>query len=399
MSPVSYLASAVQRTTTLSLTDISQALPQPSDHPANASSGFSFQTEITEMDTSDYSLERFADTGSMRPESDSGAEPMIEEPPPSVPGSPTYPDAMGATSYSQAPSGETGFLARSNSFDSTAATLGSPRPSISGLESPFPTSVGVRRQSLIVMRHSERQDDTDPAWVNSADRPWDPPITERGKEIAFEVGRTLRTEAWEITRIVVSPFLRCVQTAAEVIGALAAVQLPGPQDSRKDITIDSSRIKVSIDYGLGEVMNPLAMRDTVSRKGKGVKDDLWLLPLEELEALLPTGTLDRGAVPIMAKLATYPESNEAADARFARTFDAIADRYMDENVLCISHGEAVSVSVSRLLPVTVYEVKYCGFSWAQRPVCAGGDEEGDSRPAGEWELLTDSGVTGISWLA
>lgn len=72
-------------------------------------------------------------------------------------------------------------------------------------------------QNLIVMRHGERMDDADPTWVAKAARPWDPPLTEKGHLQAQEKGKKLRSEGLLVTRIFVSPFLRCVQTTAGVI--------------------------------------------------------------------------------------------------------------------------------------------------------------------------------------
>lgn len=39
---------------------------------------------------------------------------------------------------------------------------------------------------------------------------------------ACQVGARLRTEGWNITRVVCSPYLRCAETAAEVVRALLA---------------------------------------------------------------------------------------------------------------------------------------------------------------------------------
>lgn len=72
-------------------------------------------------------------------------------------------------------------------------------------------------QNLFVMRHGERMDDADPTWVAKAARPWDPPLTEKGHLQAQEKGKKLRSEGLLVTRILVSPFYRCVQTAAGVI--------------------------------------------------------------------------------------------------------------------------------------------------------------------------------------
>lgn len=74
-----------------------------------------------------------------------------------------------------------------------------------------------RVQNLFVMRHGERMDDAEPTWLATATRPWDPPLTEKGHLQAQEKGKKLRSEGFLVTRILVSPFLRCVQTTAAVI--------------------------------------------------------------------------------------------------------------------------------------------------------------------------------------
>jgi bisphosphoglycerate-dependent phosphoglycerate mutase len=111
-----------------------------------------------------------------------------------------------------------------------------------------PSSSPPHVQHLFVMRHGERLDDADPSWVPRTDRPWDPPLTERGKQQAWEVGKRLRTEGWGITRVVVSPFLRCVQTAAQVVTALCLVDDDDSNhhaESSQDAVIDPSKVKVS----------------------------------------------------------------------------------------------------------------------------------------------------------
>lgn len=87
-------------------------------------------------------------------------------------------------------------------------------------------------QKLFVMRHGERWDDANPTWVDS--RMWDPPLTDRGWEQATEVGRKFRSEGVQITRILVSPFLRCVQTTAGFIKGYY------PEGT------DNSKLKVSV---------------------------------------------------------------------------------------------------------------------------------------------------------
>ena len=35
-------------------------------------------------------------------------------------------------------------------------------------------------QFLVVMRHTQREDEVDPSWIERASMPWDPPISEQG---------------------------------------------------------------------------------------------------------------------------------------------------------------------------------------------------------------------------
>jgi hypothetical protein len=68
--------------------------------------------------------------------------------------------------------------------------------------------VGDRR--VWVMRHGHRQDEADPTWTVSSERPYDPPLSEEGRLQAFETGKVLAERA-HFCAIVCSPFLRCLQ--------------------------------------------------------------------------------------------------------------------------------------------------------------------------------------------
>lgn len=96
------------------------------------------------------------------------------------------------------------------------------------------------------MRHGDRVDIAEPMWVTTAARPWDPPLIEDGLVRAFCTGRKLRTQLeYPIHRVIVSPFLRCIQTASEVVTALCAVEDDPNVMSSKDVgRIDPSRVKV-----------------------------------------------------------------------------------------------------------------------------------------------------------
>ncbi len=71
---------------------------------------------------------------------------------------------------------------------------------------------------LWLVRHGERRDEADPAWAEDADRPHDPPLTDRGRRQAERVGDRLRGQDIEV--IYASPFLRATETAHLVARAL-----------------------------------------------------------------------------------------------------------------------------------------------------------------------------------
>jgi len=83
-----------------------------------------------------------------------------------------------------------------------------------------------RRPALFVCRHGEREDYAWSArgenWQAQADRPWDTPLTPSGHLQARALGESLVAHWYDtlnvapISRVVVSPLLRCVETGAAV---------------------------------------------------------------------------------------------------------------------------------------------------------------------------------------
>jgi len=236
-------------------------------------------------------------------------------------------------------------------------------------------------QNLFVMRHGERMDNYDPEWIASAPRPWDPPLTDDGKKEARKTGERLRTQGWNITRVICSPFLRCIQTAAEVVTALCAVQ-------DQPLAIDPSKVKVSIEYGLCEVMNQFAIRTPPSSP-----DISWTLDRSELEAILPAGTMDHSVEPVWPELPHWLEKTEKSHERYSTVIQALADKFPRENVLCVTHGEGVGVSVSAFKKdVIVNAVEYCAYSHSQRSIFGSST---DGLNAERFHVLTESDQSGI----
>ncbi|XP_022756954.1 uncharacterized protein LOC111304566 isoform X2 [Durio zibethinus] len=239
------------------------------------------------------------------------------------------------------------------------------------------------------MRHGDRMDNFDPTWVKTAERPWDPPLVHNGLARAFRTGRTFRTLLpFPIHRVFVSPFLRCVQTASEVVAALCAVDDdPIAKSSSDVVSIDPSKVKVSIEYGLCEMLNRKAIRRDVAPK-----DGIFRFDVPQLEALLPSGTLDR-SVRVYKELPQWEETVMGARTRYEQIIKALVDKYPSENLLLVTHGEGVGVSVSGFLEETaVTEVDYCAYSELRRPISC----KNESFTAGNFEVLTKSGHTGIT---
>lgn len=233
------------------------------------------------------------------------------------------------------------------------------------------------RQNVVVMRHGDRIDNFEPLWTAKAARPWDPPLVLDGKIRAFTTGKKLK-KTFPIHRIFVSPFLRCLQTASEVIHALCAVDANDALTSSADgVQIDPSNIKVSVEYGLCEMLNKIAIR-----AANAPKDGNFDFNISDCEALLPQGTVDSSVEPVYKELPKWEEPAEVARDRYKNIIKILADKYPTENLLLVTHGEGVGVSVSAYAsePLTVEEVEYCAFSMLHRTIST------QENKAGEFEL-------------
>lgn len=239
-------------------------------------------------------------------------------------------------------------------------------------------------QNVLVMRHSDRIDNEQPLWISKATRPWDPPLETTGKIRACTFGKKLRSVGFPIHRVIVSPFLRCLQTAAEVVRALCAVV--GEDDD--DTAIDASKVKVSIEYGLCEIIGPAAI-PAYTRP----KDGKWFPDIADLEAVLPAGTIDHSAGRIYESLPQWEEPIEQAGRRYEEIFVALADKFPNENLLLVTHGEGVGVAVSSFSNLQAFDVEYCAFAQLQRQIRGSGDSNDKT-----FKMILQEGQTGIAYI-
>ncbi|WOL15960.1 hypothetical protein Cni_G24742 [Canna indica] len=246
-----------------------------------------------------------------------------------------------------------------------------------------------RLQNVLVMRHGDRIDHLQHVWLTHAERPWDPPLAEEGLIRAWNTGKRLRAAGFPIHRIIVSPFLRCLQTAGEVIRALCCDVDDRERlltlETSQDAILDHFRVKVSIEYGLCEMLNSRAIGN------RAPKDKKWFPNVSELEALLPAGTLDHSAVRVYKEMPQWEEPVVDARNRYVTVIHALADKYPNENLLLVSHGEAVGSAITSLKQDTVvFEVEYCACCHLQRKIVSNPSES-------TFKLLTESGQTGVAY--
>ncbi|GJP57366.1 hypothetical protein CLOM_g16389 [Closterium sp. NIES-68] len=233
-----------------------------------------------------------------------------------------------------------------------------------------------------------------------------------------------------VVRVVVSPFKRCVQTAVHLVAGLLGAQTTEGKEGGAGEEVGAGgaaegseaakaqaqsapsgvTVTVSISPALAEVMNTRALRRCTEERPPaastphssvaehaglaaaveaaaaeaGAKG--WVLGEGDLRALFPAGTVflplhaaasgdgraglavgeARPGRSVHSEFPLFPESLESARERFMQAFDDVAALFPADNILCVTHGDAVAASVERLAPVTVVAVDFCGYSWSQR---------------------------------
>ncbi len=159
-------------------------------------------------------------------------------------------------------------------------------------------------QTVWIARHGNRLDFVNPAWFETAARPYDPPLSADGWVQVGELAARLQSE--KIRYIFASPFLRTVQTA---YGVAEVLDVP-----------------VRLHWGLCEWLNEdwmKAMPETGS--------------LSELAAEFPR--ID-ATVPIRG-MPRYPETEQECLARAGAAIAELVQELPEEDFLCVGHGASV----------------------------------------------------------
>lgn len=166
-------------------------------------------------------------------------------------------------------------------------------------------------QTVWITRHGNRYDFVNPQWFNTAERPYDPHLSDDGILQAQELGKRLKSE--NIAYIFASPFLRTVQTAHYVAEVL---DLP-----------------IQLEAGLSEWLNP----EWMPRQAE-------TLPREILAQRYPRINLNyRDRV-----VPQYPETQETVMERTAQTIQKLVAQFC-EDLLIVGHGASVLGTARGLL--------------------------------------------------
>eukprot|EP00884_Botryococcus_braunii_P020022 jgi/Botrbrau1/6703/Bobra.0202s0040.1 len=240
-------------------------------------------------------------------------------------------------------------------------------------------------QYLLAMRHGERIDGTVDDWEQSAAQVWNPPLTERGKAEVQRHAKDLA--AFSLQHIFVSPFLRCIQTAA--------LLQDGLQDCHLTITVDPALSEVFSEKLLFGKARPADISAL----------DTWMKSPEDIQQ----AWLDAGGSGDVQwsdnPFPDYPETLEDAHRRYTTAYEDIERTADGANVLVVTHGEAVRRSVLRIQPMAlVYEVNYAGWTSSWRvmgpPAAAADDEdeEVDEDTWGLWHLQSPDPARGVAWV-
>ncbi|HLO85560.1 MAG TPA: histidine phosphatase family protein [Nostocaceae cyanobacterium] len=159
-------------------------------------------------------------------------------------------------------------------------------------------------QTVWIARHANRIDFVNPDWFLTAERRYDPHLSDDGMIQAQQLANRLKRE--KITHIFASPFLRTVQTANAVAEIL---DLP-----------------IKLETGLSEWLNPEWMTEEPER--------LSTPALAELYPRIDVSYTSRIA-------AKYPETHEQVRERSGQTARCLAAEFYPNDILLVAHGASV----------------------------------------------------------
>ncbi|KAJ2731277.1 hypothetical protein IW152_004668 [Coemansia sp. BCRC 34962] len=163
-----------------------------------------------------------------------------------------------------------------------------------------------------IVRHGERIDHIDDTWAITSATPYDPPLTADGWAQAREAGsmiRDLEPQADSDYLVLVSPFLRCAQTAQAI-----------HEGFHKG---EGAQWRVALEPGLSEVIN-----ENYFHSADNVPTGIAAERRDQLGRGDVCGNMgfDNEYCPAQAELPAFPESFQSMLARFTAVLDHVAAR-------------------------------------------------------------------------
>ncbi len=159
-------------------------------------------------------------------------------------------------------------------------------------------------QIIWIARHANRLDFVHPDWFLTAERRYDPPLSDDGIIQTQQLAQRLSGE--KIVHIFASPFLRTVQTANAVAEVL--------------------NLPIQLETGLSEWLNPAWMTEEPEK--------LSTSALAELFPRIDISYTSRVA-------AKYPETQLQVRERAGQTARCLAMEFFPEDILLVAHGASV----------------------------------------------------------
>jgi broad specificity phosphatase PhoE len=160
-------------------------------------------------------------------------------------------------------------------------------------------------QTIWIARHGNRIDFVNPDWFLSAEKRYDPHLSDDGHIQAKQLAKRLAGE--NITHIFASPFLRTVQTANHVAQIL--------------------NLSIKLEWGLCEWLNPAWMSEMPETRS--IEDLCHNFPRID-----PSYQSYTGGIP------NYPESEADCLKRTGETARKIAANF-PQDILLVGHGASV----------------------------------------------------------
>ncbi|KAJ2161006.1 hypothetical protein GGF46_001808 [Coemansia sp. RSA 552] len=220
------------------------------------------------------------------------------------------------------------------------------------------------------VRHGERIDHIDDNWVATTSVPYDPPLTSTGLKQAESTGALIYDAEDKMDHtpteytVLVSPFLRCAQTAEGIRRGFQSRQ-----------TAASAPWKVVVEPGLSEVMNENYFTGPLP-------ESLITTRMSQMTggSLCSNMEYDTGYVPVQRNLPVYPENFQDMMARFVSTLDHTTSMQIDKTsrqvasglgatrkvAIFVTHGAGISSLLwATTLKPSAFDTPYCCMTRAQ----------------------------------